>query len=401
MNTHQKLRAVLGASLLALLAAQACGGDDHKVTPPGPGAGEAGEAGASSDAGAAGVAGSAAGGPAAEAGSAGDAELGGATGDAGSAGAAGESSVAAWHLWVLDRTSGHLYGYAPAQLEVTNGDPAAIDIALADVPGLGDAQIVFDAQGDLWLSNLDAYRFPAAELAASGTAHVNAVLTGIGGNYARIAFDAAGNLWRSTYTNPPLTRFDAAAIATLSTTVTTLVPDFSSTGASSYPLAFDAAGNLFTGFYATEGATTGPNFLGRYDASQLVGTGSSPDAPALSITPRYDATDLLRTPTGTLYLANASNQLIAYSAAQMAQTGQTQAIVPVKTLTVAAAGAPLVSRLALDPDGNLYVSAATNRVFKLPAASLSGAGALTVTPSMTLRSRSDDPNAFFQAITVH
>ena len=398
---------LLGGALAALtaLAVQGCGGDSGKKTllPPPGDAGDGGalngEAGESSGGGVAGNLGAAGEGGAAgasEAGSAGD------DGSAGEAGSAGSGGTSPWHLWVFDRTSLHLYGYGESQLQVTNGDPAEIDITLADLPTLNNTHIVFDANGDLWVSELSAYRFPAAQLKGSGTAHVAAVLSNIGGNYGRIAFDPAGNLWRSSYTSPPLTRFDAADVATLSTTKTTLVPKFTSTAASDYPLVFDEAGNLYTGFYATQGATTGPNFFGRYAATQLVGTGATIDPPALSILPRYAATALLRSVKGDFVLADSSATITRYSKAQLALNGENTALTPDATFSVTIAGAvPSWKRLATDADGNLYLAEGGPRVIKLASADVAQKGTFAVAPAMTLRARSEDVNAAFQAITVH
>ena len=404
---NNRLRVVLLTGSLAVLqalAVQGCGGDSgKKVLLPPPG--DAGDAGASDGEAGESAGGSAAGdtGNAAQAGAAGDDQgAAGSAGEAGSGGAAGSGGTSPWHLWVFDRTTSHLYGYGESQLQVTNGDPAEIDIALADLPNLNNTHLVFDAEGDLWVSELSAYRFPAAELAASGTAHVSAVLSNIGGNYGRIAFDPAGNLWRSSYTSPPLTRFDAADVATLSVTKTTLVPKFTSTAASDYPLVFDESGNLYTGFNATQGATTGPNFFGRYGASQLVGTGATIDPPALSILPHYDALALLRTVTGDFMLADGSAAITRYSKAQLALNGENQPIVANATITITVPGlAPSLKRLAMDDQGNLYLAEGGTRVLKLASPDLAKAGTFAVVPVMTLRARAEDTNASFQAITVH
>ena len=339
-------------------------------------------------------------GGAAEAGQAGSV-VSGEAGGAGEAGAGGGTS-SGWHLWVLDRTSAHLYGYAPSQLQSTNGEPAEIDITLADLPGaLTRTHLEFDAQGDLWIGDLDTYRFKAAELQKTGTAHLAGTLKQIGGNYGRVAFDPAGNLWRSSYAVPALTRFDAATLAGLAVTSTSLVPDFSVTSASDYPLEFDEAGNLYTGFYATQGATTGPNFFGRYDASQQVGSGTTADPPALSVLPRYDAADLARTEAGDFVLANGSATLIRYTKQQMAGSGQNQVFAPEAQITIEAPLIPAVIRVAADPDGNLYVAEGAARVLKLARADVAKAGTFTVAPAMTLRARANDTSAAFQGIAVH
>lgn len=406
MKIRNRHWVVVGAlAALGSLSVQGCGsGDSSKVvnTPRGGGAGEAGAAGdqngeaGQGTAGDAGSAGQAEGGSAGQAGGESDA------GSAGEAGMGGGGPGAAGHLWVLDRTSLHLYGYAASALQTTNGDPAAIDIALTGMPTLNNSHLVFDPKGDLWISELNAYRISAADLTASGTAQPVAMLANIGGNYGKIAFDPAGNLWRQIYTNPPLTRFDAADVATLTTTNTTLVPKFTSTAASDYPLVFDAAGNLYTGFYATQGATGGPNFFGRYDASQLVGTGASIEPPALSLLPRYDATALARTPTGDFVLVNGSNKITRYSAAQMAGTGINQELTPDAVITLDVTGnPPAVIRVAVDAEGNLFLADGTSRLLKLAAADLEPTGSYSVKPAMTLRARAEDANAAFQAITVH
>lgn len=368
--------------------------------------GDAGDGGAS-DAGApAGGAGSGSAGANA-AGEAGESSQGGSAGDVGAAGEAGSAGAAGagtaeWHLWVLDRTSSHLYGYAPSQLETTNGDAAEIDIMLADLPtNLVNTHLEFDAQGDLWIGDLNTYRFKAADLKATGTAHLAATLKYIGGNYGRVAFDPAGNLWRSSYTSPALTRFNAAAVATLSTTKIELVPDFTVSSASDWPIEFDEAGNLYTGVYATQGPTTGPNFFGRFAASQLVGNGTTADPPALSIIPRIDATDLVRTASGDFIIANGSATLTRFTKAQAAQSGLIQAITPDAELTIDAPVVPAATRVVADPDGNLYISETKARVLKLASADVAQKGKVTISPVMTLRAQAADVNAAFQGIAVH
>ena len=390
-------------------ALQGCGsGDSAKVVARAGSSsvGDAGDGGAN-DAGApAGGASSGAAGANA-AGEAGDSSQGGSAGDAGASGEAGSAGAAGagtadWHLWVLDRNKSHLYGYAPSQLEITNGDAPEIDITLADLPSnLVQTHLQFDAQGNLWIGDLNTYRFNAADLKATGTAHLAATLKYIGGNYGRVAFDPAGNLWRSSYTSPALTRFDAGAVATLTTTKIELVPNFTVSSASDWPIEFDGAGNLYTGVYATQGPTTGPNFFGRFDASQLVGNGTTGDPPALSIIPRIDATDLVRTAGGDFVIANGSATLTRFTKAQAAQSGLIQEITPDAQLTISAPLVPAATRVVVDPDGNLYVSETTARVLKLAAADVAKKGVFTITPAMTLRAQAADVNAQFQGIAVH
>ena len=194
---------------------------------------------------------------------------------------------------------------------------------------------------------------------------------------------------------------NAAAIATLSTTTPPLVPDFTSTEARDYPLIFDEQGNLYTGFEGTEGPTTSPGYFGRYDAAQLVGNVASAAPPALSIKPVHVATDLERTPSGDFVLVDGTAQLLRYTKAQMAQSGLIQATTPAATITLNATGTPAPTRIAVDPDGNWYLSQASTYVLKIASADGAKTGTVTLVPTMTLRAQDGDVNASFQAITVH
>jgi len=153
--------------------------------------------------------------------------------------------------------------------------------------------------------------------------------------------------------------------------------------------------------YATQGATTGPNFFGRYNAAQLVGNGTTADPAVLSTLPRYDALDIARTTNGAFVLANGSATLTRYTKAQMAQSGVNLALTPDAQFTIDAPVVPAVIRVAADPDGNLYVSETAARVLKLSSADVAQTGTFTVVPAMTLRAQASDTNAQFQGIAVH
>ena len=144
----------------------------------------------------------------------------------------------------------------------------------------------------------------------------------------------------------------------------------------------------------------GQGNLNRYDASQLVGTGSLSDPPALSILPALSGVGIdviLRDATGRILIPSGS-AITRYSAAQVSAKGAGVQTVPETTFKLPD-GSPPPYCIGLDPDGNLWVAGGTDSFAKIAAsdvAKTSTAGAaITVTPVMKVRAPVSNPSANF------
>jgi hypothetical protein len=326
-----------------------------------------------------------------------------------------------WRLWVVDNNLKHVYGYRPEKLQTTNGDAPEIDLALPYDPGSAGRTWIddmrFDAAGNLWLaanyyaaSGFDAVTYYVWEIAAShlrssGSVSPDRLMKLGSASGAWIDFDAAGNLWADVgpSNGMQLQRFDAAALNQLGPTATTLTPAFLITGnTAAGQIKFDAAGNLFVPLRQVGGLYP----IGRYDASQLVGTGAISDAPALTISPLspfgMTAPSLLVMQSGTL--AVGSVDLFRFSAAQISRTGVQSSSPPEADFTVSGVTAASTGSLviAADPDSNLFLAASQTHVQKVAAADFaSQTGAVALTPTMTLRAPTFNATPAFSLLAVH
>ena len=159
---------------------------------------------------------------------------------------------------------------------------------------------------------------------------------------------------------------------------------------------FDSAGNLYGAFNPGGGYAT----PGRYNASQLVGTGSVSDPPNLTISPGVPFyADMLMTPQNQLIIAPGS--LYRYSSTQLAQNGANVSTVPEATITLSGVTGFSPAWETLDPNGNLWVGAGRDHVYRLAAADLAQTGTVAIAPSVTLRAPVSNSGATFGCLAVH
>jgi hypothetical protein len=145
--------------------------------------------------------------------------------------------------------------------------------------------------------------------------------------------------------------------------------------------------------------------VGRYDAAQLVGTGTITDPPALTLQPvapfgAATCPQMFFAPSGDLYVA--SGDLYRYGHAQLSQSGTIANASPEAHFSVTglAAGAAYVD-ISGDRDGNLYVCDLESHLVKIAAADLTQSGMVTLAPAMILRAPTTNPNAVFKDSLIH
>ena len=204
---------------------------------------------------------------------------------------------AAGDLWVIDggtvaaggTVKPGLFEFTPAQLAAlgTNNTPTP-NITINSSSFTFPQQAVFDASGNLWVSdNMSnaVFVFTPAQL---GTSNANAIpnititsnpaFTGPLG----IAFDAAGDLWVANNGTTTIFEFNAAHLPKTSTTVSlapdvTLSDDGQGSIQASWALVFDTAGNLWSS------NANPPNTVVEFAKANLTASGSP--TPAVTLSP--------------------------------------------------------------------------------------------------------------------
>jgi hypothetical protein len=232
-----------------------------------------------------------------------------------------------------------------------------------------------------------------------------------------ITLDKDDNLWVDELGgNLPATavqvaRFDAVDLAGLSPTPSTLMPKLLITSVvGAGRLTFDDVGNLFlttagVSLSAGSGFTNyGP--IGRYDAKQVQGTGTISEAAALTTTPVVPFGSPNNFPQDSVLTASglvvSSTDLYRFSKAQIAMSGPQASFPADGHFTIAGVTGFSVAFLAVDPDGNLFLSGRQNRVLKVSAADLAAqTGTASVPLTMTLRAPTANAAATFGSLTIH
>jgi sugar lactone lactonase YvrE len=180
-------------------------------------------------------------------------------------------------LWVANSENGTLVRFDPAQL-AASGSP----VPTVTISGLGrPAGLAFDAAGSLWV--LDTRRvklasFSEAQLDTSGFLVPRVVISALAGSMATpsgIAFDADGNLWVSNIGNQTVVAFSPAQLAATGTPAPHVVLS-ANAGSLSIPtgLAFDSEGSLWV--------MGGARVLAKFPKTSLGATGAP--APSVQLT---------------------------------------------------------------------------------------------------------------------
>lgn len=171
-------------------------------------------------------------------------------------------------LWVINRASGNLVRYEPAQL-LESGAPAPAVILRR--PGF-PVTLAFDAAGSLWIADdleHSIFTFTAAQLAAPGPVSGRRVLGVLNGlnNPAGMAFDGAGNLWIANVGGDNVVAFTPDQLVAPQPREPNVVLT-STNGSLALPvgLAFDANGSLWV--------VGGGGGLARFDPASLATSGA-------------------------------------------------------------------------------------------------------------------------------
>jgi sugar lactone lactonase YvrE len=204
---------------------------------------------------------------------------------------------AAGDLWVIDGgtvaagggVKPSLFEFTPTQLSALgSNDTPTPNVTINSSSFTFPQQAVFDANGNLWVSdNMSnaVFAFTPAQLATSNvnatpniTITSNPAFTGPLG----IAFDAAGDLWVANNGTTTIFEFNASHLPKTSTSVTlapdvTLSDDGKGAIQASWALVFDSAGNLWSS------NANAPNTVVEFAKANL-GTNGSP-TPAVTLSP--------------------------------------------------------------------------------------------------------------------
>jgi hypothetical protein len=333
-----------------------------------------------------------------------------------------QGTAASFHLWVAETNGFHVYGYGAARLQALNGDPPDVDLGYPGVINHHQyymRDVKLDPQGGLWTylecgcGGDQIWKITAAQALASGTVTADAILgpptSAPGGNINPtgpwMAFDAGGDLWWQATTLPNhsyvLSRLDAAALATLTATPAVVASTFSSTYSMPGSVVVDGAGNVYTFFEGTSNQV-----LARYDAGQVTGSGSISDTPAMTITvgPTRAPSDVVLTPSGQIIVAVGAD-IYRYSKQQVSQTGANLTTAPETHFTLTGVPTGFVPAfLALDPDGNLYMTtgaaAPVNQIVKVAAADLAQTGTVSIPAGVILRAPTTNTAAVFGPLVI-
>jgi secreted PhoX family phosphatase len=193
------------------------------------------------------------------------------------------------NLWVSDAANNEVFKFATAQLTGgTNVTPALI---LTSQPVFnGSLGIAFDSSGDLWVANNNlsgangiVFEFSAAQLAGlSGTQTLvpGAILQSNGTSISQpwaLVFDSNGNLWLSNqdHTIDTVVQFSKAQLAALTPTPTTPTPavTISATGGGN-TMSIDSPTGLAINSQNELAVSNANNSLSIFSSKQLTESGS-------------------------------------------------------------------------------------------------------------------------------
>ncbi len=195
----------------------------------------------------------------------------------------------AGNLWVSDAVNNEVFKFTTNQL--TGGTDVTPDLILTSNPAFnGSLGIAFDSSGDLWIANNNltganstVFEFTASALAGlSGpqTLTPNAILQSNGTSISEpwaLVFDSNGNLWLSNQddTINTVVQFSKAQLAALTSTATTPTPavTISATG-SGATMSIDSPTGLAINSQGELAVANVNNSLSVFSAKQLTASGS-------------------------------------------------------------------------------------------------------------------------------
>ncbi|MGH8502756.1 MAG: NHL repeat-containing protein [Gammaproteobacteria bacterium] len=297
----------------------------------------------------------------------------------------GQSQPGAGRLWypVRDKggSSGEIHGFDREQLSIDTVGPGGIAITGL---GLEPINTTFDAGGNLWVAAFvdnTLLKYSAEQLAAPGGALVPDVTISADANGSLngpvgLAFDSRGNLWVGNFRPTgaganTLVRFTPQQLAQPGQPT----PRIKLRGlVRPYGHAFDADGNLWVG-------NNGADNVLRFPPAQQK-NGGTPD-----VTLTDTSTGALDNPRGPAF--NSDGELWVSSAANSQAVGYTLNGAGTATQTVTVnlqnnAGSPVFSPdgLAFDNEGNLWVAASDNNLYKYNVGDLTDGA--DVQPAITI-----------------
>jgi sugar lactone lactonase YvrE len=259
-------------------------------------------------------------------------------------------------LW-LPSSGSTLSGLTSSQLTASTSVTPAVILSSSQSIAYPGA-MALDHLGDLWVSNNSGGNlamFTRAQVAAGGSPTPSVVLTGGGVSEGPtgMAFARNGDLWVADLGTSTVSKYTPAQLSTSGrpTPAVTISSNGTSLAGPAY-LAIDKAGDLWVSVYGT-------NQIEEFTAAQLVTSGSPTPAVTLSsdgagsiTVPNGLAFDL----SGSLWVASSNNELIKFTAAQLAASGS-----PVPAVTLSADGTSSAQldepvQLGFDSAGTLWVA---------------------------------------------
>lgn len=297
-----------------------------------------------------------------------------------------QTQAGAGSLWypVRDKggANGQIHGFDRDQLKANFNGPGSVTLT-----GIGIEPIntTFDAGGNLWVALFKdnaVIKYNAEQLAVPGGSMAPDVTISTDGNGSLngpvgLAFDRNGNLWVGNF-NPSgpghdsLVRFTPQQLAQSGQpTPAVKLQGF----VRPYGQAFDAAGNLWIG-------NNGAGNVLRFPPAQQK-NGGMPD---VTITKTFNG--VLANPRapafnsdGDLWVSSAkTSQAAAY---RFGSAGVATPVMTVNLKNAQGAAVPSPDGLAFDNEGNLWVAASDNSLYKYEASNL--ADGANVKPTVTIR----------------
>ena len=214
--------------------------------------------------------------------------------------------------------------------------------------------------GAMWVANFGApggtlSRYGAGQLGTSSNAEPGGLLTVGTSNLQGMVFDAQGNLWVSDSPNKKLLRFSPAKLAgTGAVTPDVVLGDNAGSLNLVYGLAFAPDGSLWVSNVQSFVGTKFTSILVKFSPNQIAQSGNPVPTLVLDVNASSveGARGIAFDTAGDLWVAGTSGDVLRYSVAQQNETG----VIAQNPVTRVRGPQTLASGLAFDANGNLWVS---------------------------------------------